>query len=99
MSFTLPTYGVVHTREKTITPHTGGVNDIQARGKTITTTGLCMENNTQTPRPIQYKKSKQRNNELYCFDKWTTPLAECRKEHYKIFMNFKFKSKLQCMEF
>jgi hypothetical protein len=40
----------VHTQGKITTPYAGAVNDMQTRGKTITTTTILrMENNTQTP--------------------------------------------------
>jgi hypothetical protein len=41
-----------------------------------TTMGLHTENNTQTPKPLQYKNSIERDNEIYHLDKWTGPLAE-----------------------
>jgi hypothetical protein len=58
-------------------PYVSRVNNMWARGKTINTTrGLGTQNNTRTPRPLQYKKSKEMDNEIYCLDKWMTPLAE-----------------------
>jgi hypothetical protein len=53
---------MIHMQGKTV-PYAGGVRDVQTRGETITTTtGLCTENNMQTPRPLQYTKSKERDN-------------------------------------
>jgi hypothetical protein len=67
-----------HTQGKTV-PYARGVKDIQTGEETTTTTGLCAENSMQTSRPLQYKKSKERDNEIYRLDKWTTPLAEVYK--------------------
>jgi hypothetical protein len=67
----------IHTQRKATTPYAGRVNNIQAKGKMMTTTtGLHMENDTQTLRPLQSKKSKEGDNELYHLDKWMMPLAE-----------------------
>jgi hypothetical protein len=49
----------IHTKGKTTTPYADGVNDIQTRGKMITTTGgLCTENNMITSRQLQYNNPK-----------------------------------------
>jgi hypothetical protein len=64
----------IHIQGKTTTPYTG---EEKARGKMITTTmGLHTENNTQTPRPLHYKKSIERDNEIHHLGTWTEPLAE-----------------------
>jgi hypothetical protein len=43
-----------------ITPYAGGANEMQTRGKTITTTmGLRVENNTRTPGCYNIKNPKR----------------------------------------
>jgi hypothetical protein len=50
----------VHTQGTIKTPYAGAVNDIQTRGKTITTTtGLPTENNPQTPGRYSIKNPKK----------------------------------------
>ena len=52
-------------------------HDTCARWKMITdTVGLCTENKMQIPRPLQYNKSNESDNEIYCLDKLTVALVE-----------------------
>jgi hypothetical protein len=66
----------IHMQGKT-TPYVIRLNNIWARWKTVNTTrGLGTQNNTRTPRPLQYKTFKNMDNEMYCLDKWMMSLVE-----------------------
>jgi hypothetical protein len=84
----------VHTRDNNNTIHKWSERHT-TRNKTITTTGLSTENNMRTPKPLEHKKSEQRDIELYCLDKWTTPPNRGVKRIFTIVIDFKIlKSKL-----
>jgi hypothetical protein len=58
-----------------------------------------MENNTITPRPLQYNNSKRGIMNCIGWTSGMTPLERCKKELYNILMNCKIKRKISIWNF
>jgi hypothetical protein len=83
----------VQTQGEITTPYEGGVNDVQTRGKAITTAmSLRIENNLQSPGRYSTKTPKRRI-ELCRLDEWTTPLTWVQRIILQNYNKFKLKIK------